>query len=624
MSRLTKAPSPAVLQALLDLAAGLRAAPHGRRGELVAAFGRAHGLKANAVYQNLSRWAGFEAGRKSRSDAGSSCVSKEALIKIASLKTEGVRLNGKATLPTSVGLDIMAANGLALPVGASQVNRLLRGAKMDTQSQKQARSFSTLRSLYPNHVHEIDPSLCLIYYMRGKQAMMRDDMFYKNKLENTAKIKQKVWRYVRVDHASGVIDAHYIEAAGESQAAMFEFLMHTWGKQAGRLNHGVPQLLLWDKGSANTAGAINRLLEALGVETHTHFAGHAWAKGAVEVANNIIETQFESRLRFEPVDTVAQLNAALGKWLAAYNANTLLVGDSRIRRVGCDPVVRNELWQLIKPEQLVELPKRELCEYFMAGKTATRQIDSFMRISFKHPLASRTAVYDLSPWAGELAIKDTINITPLLLGKGCEIRASLARRGANPLIMTLAPVADYDEFNRPMSGQVIGQGFSRHADNLAMQAQKQLQRAAWGTADEAAVDKKRRNQAVPFSRVDAETGEITGGLISHSHLAGVVDNQKVVALPRKAKPMLVNAQLNRALEVMQAQSFEAPPLTLIEAAKQLRLELGAGYSGAVYEWLGVAYPSGVPAAAAQDLAAQWLAYNSSDSNGLSRAAMGAA
>ncbi|PXB67971.1 integrase, partial [Pseudomonas aeruginosa] len=83
--------------------------------------------------------------------------------------------------------------------------------------------------------------------------------------------------------ASGALVTWYCESAGESQHALFEFLMYAWGKQEGRLIHGVPKFLLWDKGSANTSNAIKNLLDHLEVEPLEHAAGNARAKGGVEV-----------------------------------------------------------------------------------------------------------------------------------------------------------------------------------------------------------------------------------------------------------------------------------------------------------------------------------------------------
>jgi len=93
-----------------------------------------------------------------------------------------------------------------------------------------------------------------------------------------------VWRYVRYDHASGSLDVRYFEAAGENQRSLFEFLLWTWGEQPNRVSHGRPTRLLWDKGSANTSGAICRLLDALGVVHETHAPTTPGSKAALKTA----------------------------------------------------------------------------------------------------------------------------------------------------------------------------------------------------------------------------------------------------------------------------------------------------------------------------------------------------
>lgn len=324
--------SPEVLQALFALRDRMAAAPYGSTTELVQRFAKMLGKNPNTIYAWLRTYAGYESGRKKRADAGKTTLPEETLHFIAAAKREGMRGNGKATLPTAVAMNIAHSNGIEVNLSASRINALMRARRLDPRAQDLARSHQVLRSLHPNHVHQIDPSLCLLYYTPRGQAIMRDEEFYKNKPASLEKVRLKVWRYVRYDHASGTIDVRYFEAAGENQHCLFEFLMHTWGQQPHRLSHGVPQLLLWDKGSANTSFAIRRLLDALGVEHRTHAAGHAWAKGGVEQGNNLVETHFESRLRFEPVDSVEQLNAAAAAWVRDFNANAITHVDCRVIR----------------------------------------------------------------------------------------------------------------------------------------------------------------------------------------------------------------------------------------------------------------------------------------------------
>jgi hypothetical protein len=320
--------NPDYVEALFGLKQALATAAHGTAGAIKAAFCTTWGVALPTVHRHLISECGYETARKTRSDKGSSVVSEDTVQLIAALK----RGNGKAIMPTGVAMNVADTNGHTIVVGAPRINALLRERHLTASALAQPRDTGRMRSLYPNHVHQIDPSLCVVYYLGGKQSIMDAASFNKNKLENYAKVKLKVWRYVRYDHFSGSLDIRYFEAAGENQASMFDFLQHTWGKQAHRVSHGVPQRLLWDKGSANTSAAVRSLLDALGVQHETHATGHAWAKGGVEVGNNIVETHFESRLKIEPVDNIAQLNTASERWVRDYNAGVIKHVDSRIVR----------------------------------------------------------------------------------------------------------------------------------------------------------------------------------------------------------------------------------------------------------------------------------------------------
>lgn len=125
--------------------------------------------------------------------------------------------------------------------------------------------------------------------------------------KNGSKVKRKkCLRYVLTDHYSGSICVRYYSGYGEAAEYMYDFLLYAWGKK-DRINysfHGVPELLLWDKGSANTSKAVTNALKSLGVKTITHKAGSSRVKGQVENANNIVETHFECFLRFEGVKTI--------------------------------------------------------------------------------------------------------------------------------------------------------------------------------------------------------------------------------------------------------------------------------------------------------------------------------
>lgn len=573
-------PSAELLQALLALRERMAATPYGSSTALVHRFAQMLGKNPNTIYSWLRTYAGYRSGRKKRADAGTTVLPEQTLHFIAAAKREGVRGNGKATLPTAVAMNIAHGNGIDVTLSESRINALMRQRRLDARAQQQARSHQVLRSLYPNHVHQIDPSLCLIYYTPRGQAIMRDEEFYKNKPASLDKVRLKVWRYVRYDHASGALDVRYYEALGENQHCLFEFLLHTWGQQPHRLSHGVPRLLLWDKGSANTSFAIRRLLDALGVEHRTHAPGHAWAKGGVEQGNNLVETHFESRLRFEPVDTVAQLNAAAAAWVRDFNANAITHVDCRVVRQSGQPMVRDALWQRIlrHPGALLQLPERAVCQWFLGGREHTRVVRD-LQISFAHPELGATAHYDLSPWAASLGNGQKLRVTPLLMQQGA-LRIEIDRPGAEALLVQVAPMRDFDDYGRPSHAPVLGQDYARAPVSASQQAAHALAQAAWGDgATPEHAERQRARQAKPFA---AHNGG--RGLVAHSHLGQA-------SLPTRLLPTaqpLHTPALEQQQRAGQASQVQSVP----QAVRRLRQALGEHAPADLYAQLKARFPAG--------------------------------
>jgi len=579
--------SPSLLQDLLALRAQLSSSPHGNCADLVQRFATRAGKSTATVYAWLRAHVGWRSGRKKRADAGRTALPQQTLLAIATAKREALRGNGKATMPTAVAMNIAHTNAMTVNVSEGRVNALLRAHRMDVKSQLAARNHTTLRSLHPNHLHQIDPSLCLIYYTPRGQAIMRDEEFYKNKPASMDKVRLKVWRYVRYDHASGSIDVRYYEAAGENQHSLFEFLLYTWGQQPQRVSHGVPRMLLWDKGSSNTSHAIRGLLDALGVDHQTHAAGHAWAKGGVEQGNNLVETHFESRLRFEPVDSVEQLNAAAAAWVRDYNANAIAHVDCRLVRASGEPMVRDALWQTIlrHPQALVQMPERAVCQWFMAGQERTRKVRD-LQISFAHPELGRSARYDLREWAEFLGNGQKVHVTPLLMQRGA-LRVEIERLGAEPLLVQVQPVTEFDEYGRPMTAPVVGEEYKRAKQTASELVANQLAATAWGEGTTAeGAEQQRAKQARPFGHLNDGKG-----LVAHSHL-GKAD------LPTRILPTATPVQTPQIKAVQNVRAERV--FNHFEASREMvgrGVEMNAERIDQMRGW----YPQGVPESELDDL-----------------------
>ncbi|MBP4049201.1 integrase [Chromobacterium violaceum] len=564
--------TPEVREVLRGLAGKLDAARHGEQTALVQEAAVFLGWSPQTVYRQLKQAVGWKSGRKPRSDKGSTMVAEEALVTLGAVQREAIRDNGKQTLFTTTARGMLEQNGIELKVSNSQLNRLIRDRKLNVAAQRCADPVQALRAPHPNHTHEIDPSLCLVYYLKGRQHIMRDRDFYKNKLENFAKVKFKVWRYVLYDKASGVIVPWYCESAGENQHKLFEFLMFAWGEQPGRLFQGLPRFLLWDKGSANTSAAIKNLCRALGVETLEHQAGQARVKGGVEGANNIVETQFESRLRFEPVESIEQLNHAAIAWSRAWNANLIPGQDTRLRRTGlAEPVARIDLWQLIQPQQLLLLPPVEVCKAFMTAKEEIRKVRPDLTVSFKHPQAERTAAYSLRGLDG-VNVGDEVRVNAMVFGD-CAIQVAVSVYNGADRVYQVEPERVYDAYGQLLSAPVIGEAYKSMPQTAIEHAASAMDGQAYPGMNAEEIKAARAKKATPFD----------GALNTHSYLQDV---ELLAYLPRRGTE-----------HALAAPAIEYPPLTLIEAAKQLKQRVtaaGGEWTQDRFQWLAQRYPAGVP------------------------------
>lgn len=499
-----------VAQYLSELAVRLDAAPHGGRGVLIGEAVQLLGWSEQRVYAQLKRRVAWSSGRKPRADKGATAQPLDAMQTVAAMQKNSMRKNGKIVLRLPTALSIAATNGADIAVSRGRFGRLLRDRKMDIARQCQDRPVQPMRSLHPNWLHQVDPSLCLLYYLKGEQQMIRDDQWYKNKPDGDARIQMKVWRYVLYDHASSTIVPWYVEARGESTDNLFQFLMHAWSRHPGRAFHGVPKHLLWDKGSANTSHPVRNVLKALDVNDITHAAGRARVKGGVEGANNIVETKFESRLKFEPVNSVEELNRAAFAWANAFNANLIPHEDTRLHRKGlAEPIARADLWATIRAEELRILPEPAKCQLFLEGRRVTRKVSKSLEISYAHPLGDGARVYDLAGLDGIVA-GDTVEVSPLVYGE-CEAMVYAQRYDGAALEYRVQPIVYDNAYGFRVDAPVFGQDFRTQPDSEIERQGKALDRLAYPGRTLEEIDKAKDKNAAPFD----------GHMVSHSHLLNV-------------------------------------------------------------------------------------------------------
>ena len=525
-----------VTQYLADLARRLDTERHGRRRALIEEAAGMLGWSYARVYRQLRRRLAWSSGRRTRADKGTTSQPADALATVASMQRQSIRKNGKQVLHLPTALSIAATNGAKVAVSRPQFGRLLRDRKLDARAQQLDRPAQSMRSLHPNHVHQVDPSLCLLYFLNGEQRIMRDDQeLYKNKLDKYIKIQAKIWRYVLYDHASSYIDTWYVEARGESSGNLFDALMHFWGRQDGRPFHGAPKILIWDKGSANTSHPVKNFLRAIDVRDIAHAAGNPRAKGGVEGANNIVECKFESRLRFEPVQSVAELNRAAAAWANAFNANLIPHEDTRLNRPGLpEPVARYDLWFTIRTDELRVLPDAEKCKLFLEGKSAERKVSRGLSITYKHPLQARDEPpksYELAGFDG-ICAGDKVEVSPLVFGD-CEVYVRAKRYDGADLEYRVKPLNFDPQYGFRADAPVFGEEYRAKPDTEIERQGKRLDRLAYPGRTLAEIQKSKDKNEAPFS----------GRVQAHSHLLNVAVPQALatrrgseIAMPDRARP----------------------------------------------------------------------------------------
>lgn len=539
----------------------LENAGRGKKGELIAEIGRLHGWSKDKVYRELKK-AGYTPGRSRRKDAGSTHVDEEALTLLAAFMKSGVRKNGKATACVPLARAALESNGVHFGVSNGRLCELLRERGMDIKSQKQDTTFTRMRSLYPNHVHQVDPSVCLVYYLPGGgQKIIRDDEVYKNKPYLKGKEDLKVWRYVLTDHYSASVCARYYQVAGEGAVTLWDFLLYAWGKKEDPyyLFHGVPEILTWDRGSANTSQEIANAAKGLRIQTIAHTPGNPRAKGQVENGNNLIETLFESRLKAEPCMNVEELNKAVEGWCSAYNAGVIENYDSTLRRA---KTTRLNLWQTIPFDKLKELP--EDTRSLFVKNPVTRKVGGDLRISYIHPRLKEPRPYVVGGLPG-IRPGILVEVQPILMDAGGVIRVSYTWQGEE-FSEEILPV-ELDEAGFPLEAPVWGENFKTNKETYVEKAGKLL--------DEKIGDGRR-----PFEWWN--NGE---GL-------------KTVSTIRKEETNIIPA----ARTGERVKPPEAPEVILstVEAAKELKNRL-EHWENRYFEILRVNFPKGVPDSALDSL-----------------------
>lgn len=560
--------SPALIEALLDVQRRAQAAGHGGKEAIYAAACQHLGMSRATLMRRLNGVT-VKPQRKRRSDAGSTSLTLADAQRLSAHMMEGYRANDKSIQALKLSLEQLRAEqplfasaidpetGETRPLSDSACARALRAYALHPEQLRAPAPVQALASEHPNDVWQIDASISTLFYVPGERQSGMQDMapgvFYKNKPENFEKIKrQRLTRYVLTDHCSGAIFVHYV-AGGESTVNMAESFLRAIQPRPQQQMHGVPFYLMMDPGSAGIGGAFMNLLRRLQIKPVVNEAGNARAKGQVENAHNLVETNFESGFKFTHVPSIEWINEKAQMWMRYYNS---------VRVHSRHGLTRWAKWMEITQQQL-RLVDEALARQLLTHAPETPKVDRELRVRF----AGR--VWDVRDVVGVM-VGEKVSIT---YNPFDQTSAYVVQHDADGQEL-LVPVPEVPEGAHGFSAgaALIGREMKSLPDTVAATNRKLVERLATGAETDEAAAVARKAKALPF-----------GGTVNpYAHHEPSLP--AAVPLPRRG------TDLGATTRVAQA---EPELLTHFEAAKAL-VTKGVAMSPELVGTLKGLHPDGVP------------------------------
>lgn len=571
--------APALITRLVAIAQAAAAAPHGKREAVYTAATAELGMSRASLLRKLKE-VSVSAPRKRRSDSGQVSLPHDEAMKVSAVLMESTRKNGKRLMSVEQAILILRSNGeiaaerMDLGTGevsqlsVTAVSRALRVHKLHPDQLLAPEPVTRMASKHPNHVWQIDASLCVLYYMKKEATkkesglqVMAHEVFYKNKPANIKRIENDtVWRYVVTDHASGWVYVEYV-TGGETGQNLCNIFINAMQKRLDDPAHGVPFMVMLDPGSANTGAVFKNLCKALSVHVQINTPGRPRAKGQVEQGQNLVERSFESGLKFIAVQDLADLNAKSIKWMLWFN------GTREHSRHG---MTRYAAWMRISAEQLRIAPSVGLCRELAVTAPESRKVAPDLSISFKgHE-------YDVSALPGVM-VGETLLVCR---NPWRDDAAQIAFNDADGReVFFVAERINKGEFGFAEGAVIIGERYKRHDDTPAQTNAKAIELLLTGSPSLEAAKAARKGKHLAF-----------GGKLDPYKPQD--DAVAPTYLPRKGTEMGITSP-----------RIEEKPWTHTKVAMELvkrGLTMTAEHRRAIAQW----YPDGVPEAEIEALQAR--------------------
>lgn len=477
----------------------LAQAAHGSKAPIVARAAADLGVDDATVYRWLKhhvrpRLGPLASQRKRRCDAGERAVGDEELRDISAALLASYRRNGHRIMTFENAVQMLRDNGVvATDLSAGRIATVLTERGLHPSQLTRPTPAIEQRSLHPNHVWQVDASVCVAYYLSNATGLqvMDEKKFYKNKPGNLTRIQEeRLIRYALADHYEHeVLTRYYL--GSECSAHLADFLIWCFAPKVGHVMHGVPFILQMDMGSANTSAPVLNMLERLDVRTIIHERHNSRANGSVEKANHLVEVNFESSLRFARVAGLEDLNAKALVWANWFGATAT---HSRYGRT------RHEVWLTITADQLRLAPPVELMRTLPTSHPVERRVSNNLTIDFA-VRGHGAADYDLRYLPGVMAGSKVQVVVNGLLAPAVEVQYADKETG-ELCWMTVHPTAR-DEAGWRLDAPIIGEQLRTAPRGLLDKNRDDvMQRAFGGTTPEEAAKAQEKGALAFGGRVD--------------------------------------------------------------------------------------------------------------------------
>ncbi|HBT4576363.1 TPA: transposase family protein [Klebsiella pneumoniae] len=579
--------NPALTQRLVSIAAAADAAIHGEKEAVYRAACEELQMSRATLLKKL-KGVRMSKPRKQRSDAGKTTLTHDEMLTISGAWLASPRPgNGKKGYSLEDIVDGLRDNGLIIagrtdtetgeffPLSIDAISRALRQHRMHPDQLRAPSPALELASLHPNHVWQLDASICVLYYLKNPAKKAQGDTglrvmsaaeFNKNKPRNLDRIvNDRVWSFEITDHTTGWIYVEY-RFGGESAVNFLEVMINAMQERGGAdVLHGVPKILFTDPGSALVSASLLNMCRAMGICTIQHKAHNARATGSVEKARDIIERKFEGGLRFLRVDDIDELNRLARLWRMKFNRTAI---HSR----HC--MSRTDAWLRITEEQLVKAPAPEICRELAISLPEERTVTGKLRVPF------RGKEYDVSDVPG-VFVGDKVMVARNPWSDE-EARVVIINDEGFETFHVINAIQKDELWQYSTSAPVIGEEYRQLPETVTRTNRDEVEQHTYGTASREETDAAKKDKALPF-----------GGRFNP--YLDIERDDHPAYLPKRGQASDVRGPRT-----------EQRPMTHVEAAKALRDKFSANgltWTPEHYRQLTAQYPDGVPEAALDEVMA---------------------